>query len=141
MKSSVRNGATNWTTFTASNQTNPTREKMNSLEKQKKIQRGPIPNRQTHSCWFEKRKVAQLLVREAESREYKDDETGLLRWRISMWPYVVVARGHKYDRQAVLIPESDIHDHNSQIYDEPETCVDDFDYWGERLYLCQSLNW
>lgn len=85
-------------------------------------------------CWFEKRKVAQLLVREAESREYKDDETGLLPWQISTWPDVVVVRGHKYHRLAVLIPESAIYYHDSRIYDEPETCVDDFDYWGEGLY-------
>ncbi|KFY97309.1 hypothetical protein V500_02150 [Pseudogymnoascus sp. VKM F-4518 (FW-2643)] len=106
-----------------------TRENELPLNPEEYLEGGNIEqaNLTTHS-------LSQLLVREAESCEYKDDETGLFPWKISLWSPVVVVGGRKYYRQVVLILESDIHDYNTQIYDEPETSVDGFDYWGEGLY-------
>ncbi|KFY50549.1 hypothetical protein V495_00186 [Pseudogymnoascus sp. VKM F-4514 (FW-929)] len=93
-----------------------------------------IQEAESLGCSFEKRKLAQLLVREAKSCEYKDDETGILPWRISKWSDMVNVCGNKYCRLAVLIPESAINGHESELYDESETSLDDFDYWGEGLY-------
>ncbi|OBT44370.1 hypothetical protein VE00_07044 [Pseudogymnoascus sp. WSF 3629] len=86
--------------------------------------------------------LVPLFRREAHDSEYKDDETGFFPWKIYKSSPMIVVGGIKYYKRKLLIPDTEIRNVETDLYDDLEPSGDDgIDYWGEGLYSDNEGKW
>jgi hypothetical protein len=86
--------------------------------------------------------LVPLFRREAHDSEYKDDETGFFPWKIYKSSPMIVDGGIKYYKRKLLIPDTEIRNVETDLYDDLEPSGDDgIDYWGEGLYSDNEGKW